>query len=228
LKYAAVSASHFIFLIKGDENMMKKTFITLLVMVFVMLSCGLAQAVPTTIATFADPAVNGSKPLFTVNLAGDLITGGWADSNTGLTLQIPYSGNIYHNAFFTMTDIAYTDDTSTITGGGTIKFFADGQSTSTTPLIQISFVAGHVSLYGFGAMNTFSPDGVTITGSEIVGSLTDDASFAFGFGNQSLILPQGFTATGSFTSSAEAPEPVTLLLLGTASIFIFTRKKGAA
>lgn len=206
--------------------MLKKTFINPLVVFLVMLSCGLVQAVPTTIATFADPAVNGSMPLFTINLSGNLITGGWDDSKTGLTLQIPYSGHTYTNAFFTMTDVTYLGGIGGNTSGGTIKFFADGQSTSTTPLVQITFGTGHVSLFGLGATNAFNPDGVTITGSEIVGSMTDGASFAFGFSNQAPTSGfSGLTTTGSFTSSATVPEPATIILLGAASVWVFTRKK---
>ena len=208
--------------------MPKKVLINLLVAVVVILSFGLTQASATTIATFADPAVNGSTPLFTINFTGNLITGGWDDSKTGLTLQIPDSGHTYTNAFFTMTDVTYLGGINGNTSGGTIKFFADGQSTSTTPLVQIAFGTGHVSLYGFGAMNTFNPDGVTITGSEIVGPLTDGASFAFGFSNQATTSSSGFsglTTTGSFASSATVPEPTTLALLGTAGIWVFTRKK---
>lgn len=203
--------------------MVKKTFINLLVAFVVILSCGSAQAVPVTIATFADPA-DGSTPLFTVDLVANFIVGGWDDSKTGLTLQIPYSGNTYTDAFFTMTLVTYAGG---ITGGstsdGTIQFFADG---GTTPLIQIHFESGHVTPFGFGAMDMFYLDDVTITGSEITGSLTDE-SFMFGFGNQ---LPlggdwnNGYTATAAFTSSAEAPEPATLVLLGMAGICVFTRK----
>ncbi len=211
--------------------MMKKAFISLLVAVLVALSCSSAQATVVTIATFADPAANSSTPLFTVNLGTDLITGGWGDNRTGLTLQIPYSGHIFTNAFFTMTNVSYTGGiTGGNTGGGTIKFFADGQSTSTTPLLQMVFDTAQVSPFGFGAMDLFYFDNVIITGSEITGSLTDE-SFAFSCGNLSPLSGSwnnGYTATAAFTSSAEAPEPATLLLLGSASVFAFTRKKRAA
>jgi hypothetical protein len=209
--------------------MLKKTFINLLVVFIVILSCGLAQAATVTVGTFADPAGDGSMPLFTVNLDTDIISGGWLDTQTGLSLGIPYSGHTYHDAFFTMTNVSYSGSISGgSTGGGTIKFFKDGQSTSTTPLIQISFDSAHVTPFSFGAMNMFYPDGVIITGSEIVGSLTDGASFMFGFANHVPLSgdwSNGYTATASFTSSAVVPEPATLVLLGTAGIWIFTRKK---
>jgi hypothetical protein len=207
--------------------MLKKAFINLLVVFIVILSCGSAQATVVTIATFADPAADGSTPLFAIDLVNDQITGGWDDGQTGLTLQIPYSGNTYTNAFFTMTDVDYSIISGSV-GGGTIKFFADG---GTTPLIQIHFESGHVTPFGFGAMDMFYFDGVTITGSEIGGAVLTNESFAFGFGN---LLPlngdwdNGYTATASFTSSAEAPEPATIVLLGTAGLWVFTRKKRSA
>ncbi|MFA5251981.1 MAG: PEP-CTERM sorting domain-containing protein [Phycisphaerae bacterium] len=210
--------------------MIKKAFTSLLVMVIVALSCSSAQATVVTIATFADPAVNKNTQLFTVNLGTDLITGGWGDAQTGLTLQIPYSVNTYIDAFFTMTNVAYSGGiTGGSTGGGTIKFFANGQSTSTTPLLQIEFDAGHVTPFGFGAMDMFYFDDVIITGSEITGPLTDE-SFAFSLGNLSPLggnWNNGYTATAAFTSSA-VPEPATIILLGTAGIWVFTRKKRSA
>ena len=74
--------------------MLKKTFVLgLLPAILVALSFGLAQATTVTIATFADPSTGSGNPLFTVDLVSDTITGGWADSKTGLYLVIPYSGN---------------------------------------------------------------------------------------------------------------------------------------
>jgi hypothetical protein len=207
--------------------MLKKTFINLLVAFLVILSCGLAQATAVTIATFADPSKNAGKPLFTVDIVNDLITGGWADTKTGLSLQIPYSGNTYTDAFFTMTNVFYSGNTGGgSTGGGTIKFFANGQDTNTTPLIQIAFNSGHVTPLNFGAMDMFYFDGVTITGSEI-GSLMNE-SFAFSFGNQAPLSggwSKGYTATASFTSSADNPEPTTMALLGLGALSLIRRKR---
>ncbi len=199
--------------------MLKKVLINLLVAFVVILSCGLTPAAAVvTIATFADPAADGSTPLFTVDLVGDLITGGW----DGLTLEIPYSGNTYNDVLFTMTDVTYLGGLSGgDTGGGTIKFFGVDPI---NPLIQIDFDSAHVTPFGFGAMLYF--DNVTISGSEIGGSL-GGGSFAFGFGNQTPLSGDwnnGYTATASFTSSA-IPEPATIILLGTAGIWVFRRKK---
>lgn len=212
-------------------HVLKKILISnFLVVILVMLLCGSSQATTVTIATFADPAVNESMPLFTIDLVNDLITGGWADTKTGLSLTIPYSGNTYTNAFFTMTDVNYYGDImGGETEGGTIKFFADGQDTSSAALIQIDFEKAYLTPFGFGTTAPFFfIDVVTITGSEIIGSLTDE-SFIFGFANHVPLSGdwnKGCTATASFTSSASVvPEPATIMLLGTASIWVFVRKK---
>ena len=204
--------------------MLKKTFIWSLL---VALSCGLAQASTVTIATFADPANDSSTPLFTVDLNNNFITGGWLDSQTNLTLEVIYSGNTFVDAFFTMTTVTYTGTiTGGETGGGTIKFFADGQ-TSTTPLIQIDFAKAHVTPVGFGAMDMFYADGVTITGSEIGPATLTDEAFSFSFANQVPIggdWNNGHTATASFTSSA-VPEPATIALLGRGALSLLRRKR---
>ena len=176
------------------------------------LAVTLAMAGPaeaSTIATFADPATDGSMPLFEINLTADFITGGWPDSRTNLTLQVVYSGNTFHNAFFTMTDISYSGGTEGgDTGGGTIKFFADGQDTGTTPLIQIDFASAHITPWGFGGMDQFFANGVVITGSEIGGTPLHNEAFSFTFANQQPIggdWDNGYTASAAFTSSSAAP-----------------------
>lgn len=210
--------------------MLKKTFISRPLIAFLIaLSGALAQASTVTIATFADPSRDSGNPLFTVDIVANYITGSWDDTETGLSLEIPYSGNTFPDAFFTMTSVSYTGAIAGgQTGGGTIKFFADGQSMSTTPLIQIDFDSAHVTPTGFGAIDQFYADDVTITGSEIVGFLTDEA-FSFSFANQ---LPlggdwdNGHTATASFTSSA-VPEPATIALLGLGALSLLRRKRKA-
>jgi hypothetical protein len=208
--------------------MLKRVFVSLLVAVIVILSCGLTQAAAVTITTFADPTVDGSTPLFTVDLGSNFISGGWLDSQTGLDLVI--FGNHFNNAFFKMDPVSYTGGlTGGETGNGIIRFFADGQDPGTTPLVQIVFNKAYLTPSGFGVTAPFFVADVAITGSEIGGSLTDE-SFMFGFTNHRPLAGDwnnGYTATASLTSSA-VPEPATLVLLGTAGIWSFTRKKRSA
>ena len=195
-----------------------------------------------TIATFADPSRNSSNPLFTVDFTGMTFTGGWADTQTGLTLQIPYTGATFADVWFEMSDVTIISTTIIpgggkfgLTGSGAINFYADGAANPIAPLLTISFGSGLVSRYGFGESDE-TPDGyfittnVTITGSAIPGTLSEE-EFSFSFANLKCLpgsnkLNDGFTTTAAFTSSA-VPEPATIALLGFGVLSIVSRKKRA-
>jgi hypothetical protein len=188
-----------------------------------------AHAGTMTIATFDDPTVDGSTPLFEINLTSNTITGGWDDSQTGLDLDVVCSSHIFNDAFFTMTPLSYTGDISGgVTGSGIIQFRSDGEGSGTAPidpLIQIEFNSANISLNGFGAVELFEAGNVTITGREITGLLTNE-SFSFSFANHTLLpVDDGYTATAAFTSSA-VPEPATILLFGMGGLItVFARKR---
>ncbi|MGA2915753.1 MAG: PEP-CTERM sorting domain-containing protein [Sedimentisphaerales bacterium] len=185
-----------------------------------------------TVATFFDPSNSSSNPLFNVNFTTLKLTGGWDDSKTGLTLQVPCTDHNYPNAWFNLTSptgAPYIGITNTYTlpwgtvgqtGPGVVKFYKDG--TSTNPLIVVGFDGGVVSMSNFGA-SELTANTVTITGSEISGTLTQE-EFSFSFAN-TVSLPNngGFTATASFTSSA-VPEPATIGLLCLGALKLVTRK----
>ena len=189
----------------------------------ILLSVALASSGrAATIATFADPALDGSTPLFTIDLTVDRISGGW--SSTGLTLEVPVSGNTFSNACFTMTDLTYTGSSFIGTSGpGTIKFFKQGDSITATPLIQIAFDSAQLSVGGLGGDDILSSNNVVITGSEISGTLYEE-TFAFSFANHQLSANrQMLTTTAAFTSSA-LPEPASMLLLSLGIPMIWRRK----
>ena len=54
-----------------------------------------------TIATFSDPAIDGSEPLLKVDLVSDKITSQWDDTKTGLSLDV--FDTSYSDAFFIIT-----------------------------------------------------------------------------------------------------------------------------
>ena len=183
-----------------------------------------------TVATFADPSKNSDDPLFTVDFTSMTLDGGWSDAKTGLTLQIPYSGSNFADAWF---DVAGVVTLSAPimpgepygTGPGQINFYQNGDSTD--PLIIINFNSAVLTMTNFGA-NELYAENVTITGSEITGTLSQE-QFTFSFANLAYLpnstdWDDGFTATASFTSSA-VPEPATVCLLGLGVLSLVGRKK---
>ncbi|GEM_PF-587019 len=191
---------------------------------------GSYAATSTTIATFANPALNSDTPLFTVDFSEDAITGGWEDFRTGLYLEVPITGNIFPDAFFIIPEsITYMGGLDGgDTGGGTIEFYADGvDPDQTEPLIRIDFESGYLAKYGAGlhASNVLRADDVIITGSEITGVLSGEI-FTFGFDNHQPLngnWDNGFTATAAFTCSA-VPEPATIGLLAMGALLALRKK----
>lgn len=204
---------------------MKKSCVLLSCLISIVFASA-AVAGSVTVVTFDDPALDSSTPLFQVDLVNNLLTGGWADSQTNLTLDVVLSGNVFTDAFFTMTAVTYTGGVQGgNTGSGTIKFFQDGQNPGTIPLVQVYFEKAYVRPTGFGGMDQFFGDGVVISGSEIGGVLEDEA-FSFGFANQVPLSGDwlnGYTVTAAFTSSA-VPEPATIALLGFGALALLRKR----
>ena len=203
---------------------MKKRF---LIITLLALSVGFTSVnaeATFTVATFADPSKNSDNPLFTADFSDGTLNGGWAYGNTGLTLEI-YNGHTFTNAWFEMAEVGITDAFGD-TESGAINFYAYG--TTANPLLTISFESGYVDYHNFGADGIFVTNNVTITGSEIAGTLSEE-QFAFSFANLAELpghtdWADGFTATAAFTSSA-IPEPATICLLGLGALVLPRRRK---
>jgi hypothetical protein len=214
-----------------------KTYFVMVVVATLML---VGNAYSGTVATFADPALNASTPLFNINGVANTVTGGWGDDQTGLNLQVVWTGNTFNNAFFTMTPLTITAKpvNGTLvyftTSGGIIKFFKDGDLTSATPILQINFDSLSCTYGGLGGDNVFSANGVKFSGSEIGSTTLSEETFAFSYANLKMLNlasatngstapANGYTATASFTSSA-VPEPATLALLSIGAMTMFRKR----
>lgn len=191
-----------------------KCFIGIAVFIVLLHPAMAINAATRTIATFADPAADGNTPLFTVDVTGGQVTGGWTDP--GLILEIPGIGS-FTDTTFAMTPLSYS---GSILGGtasdGSLSFYEAGAIPgSTPPLVMISFDSVQCSPGGLYATEQLSMNDVTITGSAVPGGLAQE-SFSFAFANQELFSEgEGFTATASFTSSA-IPEPTIIAYMAIA------------
>ncbi|MHB0946886.1 MAG: PEP-CTERM sorting domain-containing protein [Sedimentisphaerales bacterium] len=205
--------------------MKKRNFVTVVLLALAIAGFISVDAKATfTVATFSDPSGDSNSPLFEVDFAAMTLNGGWADTEIGLLLNVPYSANSFTNAWFEMTEVAIINTFGDT--GGEIKFYADGDST--TPLLDITFGSGYVSRFNFGADEMFVANNVIITGSQIGGVLSAE-EFSFAFANLAKLTgssnwDDGFTATAAFTSSA-IPEPATMGLLSIGFLSLIRRKK---
>lgn len=173
-----------------------------------------------TVATFADPAFDGSTPLFRFDSGTNLLTGGWSGSN--LTLQTPgLPAPNFNNAQFTMTNVAcvFLVAQQYTTGPGTINFL----DSSSALLMTMTFTGGLLNTGSFGSSD-FIGHNVVFSGPIVPFPLFDEA-FAFSFANPVSVSPPGsFTVTASFTSSA-IPAPGAAALLGLGGLVALRRRR---
>jgi hypothetical protein len=203
-------------------------FIGGLAVILIMTTSVWAVSPPVTVATFADPS-DGSIALFEVNLETKIINGFWLSVYENLDLAIPIAGagTTYEDVRFVMPDVTITDETSPMFGikteEGVISFYENDSAVDA--LVEITFDSAWITYTGFSASDFYADDNVTISGSQISGTL-NGGSFSFAFANHKPIegdWDKGFTATAAFTSSV--PEPVTMLLLGLGGLLAINKKK---
>lgn len=178
-----------------------------------------SAATTLTFATFADPSGTASNPLFTMTEALDSVSASY--SGTGLTLQVPFTGDVFTDVTFNMPQVAVDAVTGLTLAPGSIEFYQGANL-----IMTINYRSARLTEFGFGARNRATdPDNVEIVYSGFPPSfeLTEE-SFAFSFANYATPAQGWVTTTASFTSSA-IPEPATLVVLGIGFVAMLRRRR---
>jgi len=166
--------------------------------------CAAAGARAATIATFSDPAQDGSTPLFTVDVSASQLSGSWTGS--GLDLIVPIASTVFNDATFVMDPVTFDPNTGTLGAGG-IRFFDNMQR----EVLRVSFDSGALfEPFGFGA-SFIRGDSVIFSSDVISLPPLREETFAFGFSNR-VDWGDTVTYTAAFTASA-IPEPASLGLI---------------
>jgi hypothetical protein len=197
------------------------------VLAFVPLSIAMASAqTVSTIATFADPAVDQTQPLFSFTSTGAGFTGTLSADWFGpapITLKMPgFIGIPSMNVWMTMSalNVDALGVASNAAGGrGFINYI---RVTDASLVLRIEFDTAKLNPFNFGASSDHS-DGVTFFGQGLRAPLSRE-SFAFGLVNTSPVGPTT-TYTAAFTSSAVVPEPSSLIALGLAIQALVRRRR---
>lgn len=197
--------------------MMNRVFGRALAALLVGSAASLTRA--DTIATFSDPAVDGTTPLFTFSSDGGAgsLSGSW--SGLGLLFQTPgLAAPDFNDARFAMAPVAATGGPTNWTlGAGTINFTDTGGA----PLMTITFASGALSSPAEFGASDFVGQNVVFSGPIIPGGLSQE-SFAFSFANPVGTI-EDYTVTAAFTSSA-VPEPSAIALLALGAFFATKRR----
>lgn len=195
--------------------------ISALGLVGVMGAASVAQA--DTFATFADPAANGTTPLFAWNGTTSTLSGGW--NSTGLNILTPVApAPDFPNAKFTLNPIVASSVIGGIAtfGPGSIDFFDSGNN----PIFTIAWASATLNTsLSFGGSD-FIGNNVTFSGPILVGLNPSAEAFSFSFANP-VGNAQNFTVTAAFTSSADGiiPAPGALALVGLGGLVATRRRR---